>query len=297
MKKSVFIIILIVAGASFAIYGFIDKQNQKSAEHTVQIFGERMKNVSLLAPTEILNQNIREAYGDLVSVDLIDKWVIDPESAPGRLVSSPWPDRIEILKIKRLFSESYEISGDIIEITSAETEEGGIAAKRSIVLTVSKTDGKWLITDAVLGEYDDTASWKTFTDQTTGVEFRYPEELPALFIHSQVWPPKMTVENNVFSCAETPAESSLPERVAQKTVASKVYCIKAISEGAAGSVYTDYTYKTADNGKIISLNFILRYPQCDNYSEDSDRTNCANERSHFNLDEIVSRIIASAKFD
>lgn len=297
-RKRLLIIIIFISLIGIIItIGFLKQRERKTAESIVQIFGERLKNVSLFAPTEILNQSIRENYSDLVSIDLMNKWTIDPESAPGRLTSSPWPDYIEILKTKRLLSESYEISGNIIEITSVEMERGGIAAKQPITLTVSKTDGKWLISAAVLGEYDDTASWKTFIDQTTGVEFRYPEELPTLFIHTQVWPPKMTVENNVFSCAETPAESSLAERVMEKTIVSRVYCIKAISEGAAGSVYTDYTYRTADNGKIISLSFILRYPQCDNYSEDPDKTNCANERSYFDLDGIVSRIIASAKFD
>ncbi|GEM_PF-5256855 len=50
------------------------------------------------------------------------------------MLSSPWPDRIEIQSIKKLPEQGYEVRGEIIEITSEEKVKGGFAAKQPITL-------------------------------------------------------------------------------------------------------------------------------------------------------------------
>lgn len=79
---------------------------------------------------------MQENYGDYVSPALLAKWLNDPLNAPGRLTSSPWPDRIEILSIEPLSEYAYEVEGEIIEITSVEKASGGVAAKRPITFVV-----------------------------------------------------------------------------------------------------------------------------------------------------------------
>jgi len=131
-------------------------EREKQAEEAdvkflVESFGRALKKVSLLSPTAA--QDIEENYKDFLDPILLNQWKADPTKAIGRLTSSPWPERIEILSIKQFGAGAYDVSGNIIEITSVEQIEGGIAAKRPIELGVVKFDNRWLIVSVNLGEY------------------------------------------------------------------------------------------------------------------------------------------------
>ncbi len=127
----------------------------QSAEADIRIlvenFGERLQMVSLLAPDA--SSQIEQQYGDFVSPDLLQAWMADPSAAPGRLTSSPWPDRIEISEIQAQGPDQYLVTGMVIEITSAEEINGGVAAQYPVQITVSNVDGIWLITGWQAGDY------------------------------------------------------------------------------------------------------------------------------------------------
>ncbi|HOR87099.1 MAG TPA: hypothetical protein PLL98_11525 [Bacillota bacterium] len=160
MKKVLllaFVLVLIVALSGCA-YGTAappqtDEADEKSVISTVEGFGKKLQEVSLLAPKDMVEKSMKESYGDFVSQELIEKWAEEPESAPGRLTSSPWPDRIEIRTIKKLTGNAYVVNGEVIEITSKEVTGGGIAEKQQITLTLKKADDRWLIDDVTLGDY------------------------------------------------------------------------------------------------------------------------------------------------
>lgn len=116
-----------------------DEVDRKAVESLVESFGKKLQMVSLQSPKEILEKSMQENYGDLVSQELLTEWINDPLNAPGRLTSSPWPDRIEILNVEKSSENAYEVKGEIIEITSTEKESGGIAAKRPITLVIKKS--------------------------------------------------------------------------------------------------------------------------------------------------------------
>ena len=63
-------------------------------------FGSRLKLVSLLAPEDVLRRDIEEHFVDLVTPELLNKWLDDPTAAPGRLTSSPWPECIAVDEVK-----------------------------------------------------------------------------------------------------------------------------------------------------------------------------------------------------
>jgi len=126
----------------------------------VKSFGERLQLVSLQGPAKNVAQDMQENYGTLVSPALLKRWQNAPLEAPGRMVSSPWPDRIEIKSVKKITSDSYLVEGEIIEITSVEKISGGAAATRPINLTVKKIGGKWLIDEVTLGDYESSATIK-----------------------------------------------------------------------------------------------------------------------------------------
>ena len=148
------------------------------------------------------------------------------------------------------------------------------------------------------------AGWKTFTPAEKGVSFQYPEKFDAQYISTQEWPPQVIIsQDHQLTCPETPAQSSLPQRIIRQTINGRVYCVRALSEGAAGSVYTEYSYSTGENGltqagqeKIITVNFTLRYPQCGNYDE-LQKTQCEQEREAFNLDDLIDRIVQTARLN
>lgn len=120
----------------------------------VQDFGRQLKMVSLLAPEEVLKETMYENYDDYVSQELIEEWLKNPESAPGKLTSSPWPERIDILSVENIGDKTYKVKGNIIDFTSVEMSDGGIAAKREITLKISSSDDKWVIINAELGNYE-----------------------------------------------------------------------------------------------------------------------------------------------
>ena len=115
----------------------------------VENFGKRLADVGLLAPDAA--QQMQKQYSEFVSPALLEMWMNDvlkaPDTkAPGRMVSSPWPDRIEITTLSKEGPDRYEITGFVVEITSTEIFNGGAAAKIPVRIVVQKSQGRWLIT-------------------------------------------------------------------------------------------------------------------------------------------------------
>ncbi len=118
---------------------------QAQVRELVRDFGKRLGQVSLLAPDAA--QEIKTQYSEFVSPDLLETWMNDPQQAPGRLVSSPWPDRIEITALTKETPDRYVITGSVIEITSVELVNGGAAAKIPVRIVAGDSQGHWLITE------------------------------------------------------------------------------------------------------------------------------------------------------
>jgi hypothetical protein len=146
--KTLFIVILAfsVAACSPAPMGpSVSAAEDAGVAAVVQEFGGRLKNVSLLAPDAA--QQIETQYGEFTAADLLAVWMADPLQAPGRLTSSPWPERIEIDAINMVSAEVNHVIGRVIEITSAEVDTDNEAASYAVSLTLTKTKGAWLISD------------------------------------------------------------------------------------------------------------------------------------------------------
>jgi hypothetical protein len=110
----------------------------------VESFGKRLQLVSLLAPNAA--QDLQTQYAEFVSPALLKTWMNDVPKAPGRMVSSPWPDRIEISALTELSPDKYVIDGSIIEITSTETNGNESANRIPVQIVAERVQGHWLIT-------------------------------------------------------------------------------------------------------------------------------------------------------
>jgi hypothetical protein len=108
-------------------------------------FGRRMKLVSTAAPAPAAAAAIREHYAGLAAPELLEQWASSPATAPGREVSSPWPERIEVLSSSQSGFES-DVDAILVEVTST-----GEAGRRPVRLRLADHDGTWLITRWELG--------------------------------------------------------------------------------------------------------------------------------------------------
>ena len=162
------------------------KEDKEEVASLVESFGSKLQKVSLLAPKEILEKSMQENYSEFVAQELIAEWVSDPLNAPGRQVSSPWPDRIEILNIEKLSEDLYEVKGEIIELTSVELVQGGYASSRPITLMVEKIEDNWLITAVTLGKYEEPKSI-IYTNTQYGFNFSLPKSWEGYIIVTEKW--------------------------------------------------------------------------------------------------------------
>lgn len=120
----------------------------------VSEFGTKLKNVSLLQPAADLKNSLQSNFGEYVAPELLTKWQADPKTALGRNVSSPWPDRIEIVEVVPESTDTYRVEGNIIELTSADKlmEPFGV---QPVTLILKRSEVSWIITDAVKGAYSE----------------------------------------------------------------------------------------------------------------------------------------------
>ncbi|HET8581309.1 MAG TPA: hypothetical protein VFL98_02475 [Candidatus Paceibacterota bacterium] len=111
-----------------------------AASTAVTQFGDQLQKVSLLAPDA--TSTMASAYGPYVTPALLAQWEASTSSAPGKTVSSPWPDHIEVAGSTQQSDGSYLITGDIVLMTST-----GNAGTIPFSAIVTNANGTWLISD------------------------------------------------------------------------------------------------------------------------------------------------------
>lgn len=118
--------------------------DESAARTAVTDFGEALSRVSLLVPDSMIAQQVRQEYAPFVTRELLERWTMDPASAPGRNVSSPWPHRIEITSVSPGAEGGCRVQGEVVYVTSMELAYGGAAAHVPVSLQVVNADG-WKI--------------------------------------------------------------------------------------------------------------------------------------------------------
>lgn len=142
---------------------------------------------------------------------------------------------------------------------------------------------------------DTSDVWNTSTNKQNGITFLAPQSLGTEYIHLVEWPPEVELVDEAFVCKESGSEILPQGQSSQKTIENVEYCVTQESEGAAGSVYTKYTYAFANNEKTVKLSFTLRMVQCANYDEPK-KSACETERKNFDVDELSHKIAQTFRF-
>lgn len=144
-RKSIWIagtVLVILAAAVVILW----PKGEAKARSTATQFVSELKNVSLMADTEALQSAMDEHYGPYATPDLLKQWKASPETAPGRDVSSPWPDRIFIKDVSEQ-GDGYIINADVLYVSSVEesTPEEDAAGVAAVIMLVIPTDEGWRI--------------------------------------------------------------------------------------------------------------------------------------------------------
>ena len=129
----------------------------------------------------------------------------------------------------------------------------------------------------------DTTGWKTYHDSQ--VTFKYPAALSTTYLSlsQPQWPPSVSITKDAFSC--TTAN--------QHTVGSRTYCVTRSDDGAAGSTYSTFTYKTSMNSSLVTMSFVIRYPECGNYGDGPKVQQCQTEENTFSVDQLADQMVST----
>ncbi|ACL20131.1 hypothetical protein Dhaf_2095 [Desulfitobacterium hafniense DCB-2] len=160
--------------------------DEQDVQELVEAFGKRIQAVSITAPPSTAAAGITEHYSDYVTPELLQQWQTAPQTAPGRLVSSPWPDRIDILATEMYKPDQCTVRGEIIEVTSVEMAQGGAAAKRPVEIALRQIKGRWFISGVRMGEYIQTGP-VVYENTRYGFAFHLPETWKGYSIIAEQW--------------------------------------------------------------------------------------------------------------
>ncbi len=110
-----------------------------AAARAARLLGSHLQDVSLLAPDSIRIPALREAYGGLVTDSLLAAWVARPGDAPGRGVSSPWPDHIEVRRVEGAGGGACRVEAEVVYATSADAPRS--VRREPVTIRVVEGDG------------------------------------------------------------------------------------------------------------------------------------------------------------
>ncbi|GAG16001.1 unnamed protein product, partial [marine sediment metagenome] len=153
-----------------------------------------------------------------------------------------WTDWIESGGIQEISDGNYQAEGRIVLSNSIVEDESENVSPPEIKIMVKEIDNEpekqphYDILVDLNTEYIGSQNWKV---KIVNEEEKYP--------------PKFKITEGQIDCKETSSESGLPTRTAKRRIDGRIYCIESTSEGAAGTIYTQYAYSTIKNDSLITL--------------------------------------------
>jgi hypothetical protein len=169
MNKNMIFILIIILIAVLGLTLFFAPRKEHRADPNTSVsnevdaslrnlvinFGKKLNQVSLLAPHEEVRTLMQTHYGEFLTPELLAEWQSDPSQAVGRTVSSPWPDRIEVVQVSEISKNTYTIEGTVIELVNSGPKTIDIAATYPVSITVEHRDGAWRISRLTKGAYSE----------------------------------------------------------------------------------------------------------------------------------------------
>lgn len=266
--------------------------DEAAVRQVVMDFGQALKFVPLSGPKDVAAEAIDRYYAPYLTSDVLAAWQNDPAQAVGRLVSSPWPDRIEINQVIRGNATRYAVRGDIIELTSADL--AGESARRPIELTVDNVDGKWLISGAAAADSALLGRRKTFVQEgdfridypiiftaATGTEagggsflgeplvkISFPEasfESGTNFNEAYLTVSESSEGRMLSACDSFSDLTTVTTSASDRTVDGVTFSGRKTVGAAAGNRYDSEVYRTARDGTCYEIALTVHTGNAANY--------------------------------
>jgi len=201
------------------------------------------------------------------------------EETAGWITSSGWMDLNESGGIQEVSNGNCQADGRIILLTGIGEAEGENVSQPEVKIMIEEIDN----------ESEKQPHYNILVDLNT--EYIGSQDWKVIIINEEEkYPPKFKINEGHIDCKITSSETDLLFETAKRSIDGQIYCIESFSEGAAGTIYTQYIYSTIKSGSLITVSCVIRYPQCTNYSEPYN-TECENERETFDLDKIIDLIV------
>ena len=127
---------------------------------------------------------------------------------------------------------------------------------------------------------------------SSGVSFKYPSNLGTkyTYVRPTDWPPVVSIKDQAYNCLEGGNAPSDRAGITQKKMINgQEYCVTEVGDGAAGSVYHQYTYAFPYQYRTANLTFTFQFPQCMNYDEPKQSA-CKAEEEAFNIGPVIASI-------
>ena len=205
------------------------------------------------------------------------KW--QKEETIGWFTSNAWTDLNKNNSIQEISVVNKQAESRIILLTGIEKDESENASHPEVKIMIEEiNDGsdkqpQYAIQVDFNNEYIGSQNWKI-----------------NIINDEEKYPPKFRITEGQIDCTITSSDSVLLHRTEKRRIDGRIYCIESSSEGAAGTIYTQYAYFTIKNDCLIIVSCVIRYPQCMNYGE-PHRAECENECETFDLDKIIVHIV------
>jgi hypothetical protein len=154
---AIIIVGLLVAGIVWYAQNPVFNSSFRNGEQVVtdltHQIGEDMQKISLLGPKDTVESDIERYYKPIVTPELYAIWKTDINLVPGRVTSSPYPQKIDITRTEKMSKTKYRIFGTVVEVANGAGDTTEVAGTYPITITYSYLNGKWLISELEKGPY------------------------------------------------------------------------------------------------------------------------------------------------
>ena len=148
MRRSIRTLVVALVSAAALACGPSDEEraaDRAAAIAVVERFGQQLMRVDLLADSRELGNTAREVYGPYVTTLQLGTWLSDIRSLPGRETSSPYPARIEVRDAVPFGNAAFDVTGDIVYLTSVDGDP--VVREPVRIRVVRGQDGAWRISE------------------------------------------------------------------------------------------------------------------------------------------------------
>jgi len=200
------------------------------------------------------------------------------EETKACLATNIWTDLNEYVNIQEKSDENNLIDHRIIILTGIVDKQGENVLKSKTRIMITEIENslekpQYEVQVDLNSKYIDSQKWEL-----------------EIIEKAEEYPSGIKITEGQIGYKETSSESGLLSRIVKRSIEGRFYCIELVSDGAAGTIYTQYIYSTLKKDNLITVSCVIQYPQCMNYSE-PHRTECVKECESFDLDRIISNIV------